>query len=203
MHEIVRTLYEMCKNSIPVNLKSLINTFYYDNDIRIRNTFYYGDNNMDNPLEDIYKKIEENEYYCLSFGSSLYTVFFNTSTTPMFYNYSYISLDIYDNNYDDWFRMEIQYSKKEYLKVALYDEHELCDIGLQKININDDVIIVAFAYNNSIMAEMNLFDTDNTKFIQHNSLLNSMILDMEKNYKSKMKKSNKLLKQYEERIQNV
>lgn len=197
MHEIVRTLYEMCKNSTPVNLKSLINTFYYDDDIRIRNY------NIDNPLEDIYKKIEENEYYYLSFGSDLYTVFFNPDTTPMFYNYNYIGLDIYDNNYDDWFRMEIQYSKKEYLKVALYDEHELCDIGPQKININDDVIIVAFTYNNSIMAEMNLFDTDNAKFIQHDSLLNSMILHMEKNYKSKIKKSNRLLKQYEEGSYNV
>lgn len=199
MHEIVRTLYEMCKNSTPVNLKSLINTFYYDDDIRIRNTFYYDDNNMANPLEDIYKKIEKYEYYSLSFGSDLYTAFYNPGTTPMFYNYNYIGLDIYDDNYNDWFKLEIQYSKKEYLKVALYDEHELCDIGPQKVNINDDIIIVAFTYNNSIMAEMNLFDTDNAKFIQHDSLLNSIILYMEKNYKSKIKKSNGLLKQYEER----
>lgn len=193
MHEIVRTLYEMCKNSTPVNLKSLINTFYYDDDIRIRNY------NTANSLEDMYKKIEEYEYYSLSFGSDLYTAFYNPDTTPMFYNYNYIALDIYDDNYNDWFKLEMQYSKKEYLKVALYDEYELCDIGPQKININDNVIIVAFAYNNSIMAEMNLFDTDNAEFIQHNSLLNSMILDMEKNYKSKIKKSNGLLKQYEER----
>ena len=81
MHEIVRTLYEMCKNSTPVNLKSLINTFYYDDDIRIRNY------NTANSLEDIYKKIEEYEYYSLSFGSDLYTAFYNPDTTPMFYNY--------------------------------------------------------------------------------------------------------------------
>lgn len=195
MHEIVRTLYEMCKNSTPINLKSLINTIYYDHNLRMRNYNY----NIANSLEDIYKKIEEYECYSLSFGSDLYTAFYNPDTTPMFYNYNYIALDIYDDNYNDWFKLEIQYSKKECLKVALYDEDELCDIGPQKVNINDDIIIVAFTYNNSIMAEMNLFDTDNAKFIQHDSLLNSMMLYMEKSYKSKIKKSSRLLKQYEER----
>lgn len=191
MHEIVRTLYEMCKNSTPINLKSLINTIYYDHDLKIR---YYKKYNS---LNDIYTKIET-EYYNLFFGSCLYTNSYSPSITPTFYNYNCITFDVYDDNYNDWFKLEIQYSKEEYLKVGLYDEDECSLHDLYNTNINDDVIIVAFTYNNSLMAEMNLFN-DNNKFIHPDSLLETQIYGFKEHYENEVKKNDKLLEQYEER----
>lgn len=190
MHEIVKTLYEMCKYSIPINLKSLINTIYYDHNLRIRN---YRDRDS---LNDMYAKIET-EYYSLFFGSCLYTTTYDASISPTFFNYNCITFDVYDNTYNDWFKLEMQYSKEECLKVSSYNEYELCYKDPYNININDDIIILAFTYNNSLMAEMNLFN-DNNRFIHPDSLLKTQLYEFKEHYENAVKKNDKLLKRYEE-----
>lgn len=191
MHEIVKTLYEMCKYSIPINLKSLINTIYYDHNLRIRN---YRDRDS---LNDMYAKIET-EYYSLFFGSCLYTTTYDASISPTFFNYNCITFDVYDNTYNDWFKLEMQYSKEECLKVSSYNEYELCYKDPYNININDDIIILAFTYNNSLMAEMNLFNDDNNRFIHPDSLLKTQLYEFKEHYENAVKKNDKLLKRYEE-----
>lgn len=190
MHSIVNDLYEMCMFNIPVNLKSLLNTIYNDEYINI-----YGDSFDD--IEDLYDFIENNDYSC-SLELELYTDGLDEEATPYIYNYDYLNLKVYDKNFNDWYDLDLFFSKEDIMTIGCYNDPYHALEKPTPVRINDDIRIIATVYNNSFIAEINLFDSDNNNFIYKNSLIWPHLANIRSYYQQNVIKKAKLLKEYEQ-----
>ena len=190
MHSIVSDLYDMCMFNIPVNLKSLLNTIYNDKYINI-----YGDSFDD--IEDLYDFIENNDYSC-SLELELYTDGLDEEATPYIYNYDYLNLKVYDKNFNDWYDLDIYFSKEDIMTIGCYNDSYNALEKPTPVRIDDDIRIIAIVYNNSFIAEINLFDSDNNKFIYKNSLIWPHLANTRSYYQQNVIKKDMLLKEYEQ-----
>ena len=190
MHSIVNDLYDMCMFNIPINLKSLLNTIYNDKYINI-----YGDSFDD--VEDLYDFIETNNYSC-ALELELYTDGLDEEATPYIYNYNYINLKVYDKSFDDWYDLDVFFSKEDIMTIGCYNDSYNALEKPTPVRIDDDIRIITIVYNNSFIAEINLFDSDNNKFIYKNSLIWPHLANTRSYYQQNVIKKAKLLKEYEQ-----
>ena len=191
MHNIISTLYDMCINNVSINLKSLLNTFYNDKDIKISEYEI-------NDIEDLYDCMENNECYNWYLGLDLYTECFHPTYTPYVYRYSYLCLDVYDKQYNDWFELHIYFSKEDTMVIGNYNDNYDKILHSQKININDDIRIISIIYNHSIEIDMNIHDPENMKFIREGSKLFPHLPELKDFYDNKIIEMTKLLKEFQQ-----
>lgn len=196
MHNIVNDLYNMCMFNIPINLKSLLNTIYDDKDIRVSGCIFED-------VEDLYEHIESSECYNWFLELSSYNNGFHAEHTPYVYRYSYLSLDVYDKQYDDWFELNVYFSKEDVMCISNYYDNYAESLNSAAISINDDIRIVSILYNHSFEADMNLYDPENIKLIREDSPLRQHLPEMEEFYHNETRRMAKLLKTYEEGDKSV
>ena len=196
MHNIVNDLYNMCMFNIPINLKSLLNTIYNDKDIRVSGCIFED-------VEDLYDHIENNERYSWLLGLDSYTNSFHPEYTPHVYRYSYLDLDVYDKQYDDWFSLAIFFSREDIMVIGNYNDNYNAILDNKRISIDDNIRIISIMYNNSFEANMNIYDPENIKLIREDSSLRQHLLELENFYYNETKRMANLLKQYEEGDKNV
>ena len=196
MHNIVKDLYNMCMFNIPINLKSLLNTIYNDKDIRVSGCIFED-------VEDLYDHIENNERYSWLLGLDSYTNSFHPEYTPHVYRYSYLDLDVYDKQYDDWFSLAIFFSREDIMVIGNYNDNYNAILNNERISIDDNIRIISIMYNNSFEANMNIYDPDNIKLIREDSSLRQHLLELEDFYYNETKRMANLLKQYEEGDENT
>ena len=196
MHNIVKDLYNMCMFNIPINLKSLLNTIYNDKDIRVSGCIFED-------VEDLYDHIENNERYSWLLGLDSYTNSFHPEYTPHVYRYSYLDLDLYDKQYDDWFSLAIFFSREDIMVIGNYNDNYNAILDNKRISIDDNIRIISIMYNNSFEANMNIYDPDNIKLIREDSSLRQHLLELEDFYYNETKRMANLLKQYEEGDENT
>ena len=196
MHNIVNDLYNMCMFNIPINLKSLLNTIYDDKYIRVSGYIFED-------VEDLYDHIESNERYSWLLGLDLYTNSFHPEYTPHVYRYSYLHLDVYDEQYDDWFELTVYFSKEDVMYISNYRDNYADSLNSAAISINDDIRIVSILYTHSFEADMNLYDPENTKLIREGNSLRQHLPEMEEYYRNETRRMANLLKSYEEGDKDV
>ena len=196
MHNIVKDLYNMCMFNIPINLKSLLNTIYNDKDIRVSGCIFED-------VEDLYDHIESNECYNWLLGLDSYTNSFHPEYTPHVYRYSYLDLDVYDKQYDDWFSLAIFFSREDIMVIGNYNDNYNAILDNKRISIDDNIRIISIMYNRSFEANMNIYDPENIKFIREDSSLRQHLLELEDFYYNETKRMANLLKQYEEGDENT
>ena len=196
MHNIVKDLYNMCMFNIPINLKSLLNTIYNDKDIRVSGCIFED-------VEDLYDHIENNERYSWLLGLDSYTNSFHPEYTPHVYRYSYLDLDVYDKQYDDWFNLTIFFSREDIMVIGNYNDNYNTILDNKRISIDDNIRIISIMYNRSFEANMNIYDPDNIKLIREDSSLRQHLLELEDFYYNETKRMANLLKQYEEGDKNT
>ena len=196
MHNIVNDLYNMCMFNIPINLKSLLNTIYNDKDIRVSGCIFED-------VEDLYDHIENNERYSWLLGLDSYTNSFHPEYTPHVYRYSYLDLDVYDKQYDDWFSLAIFFSREDIMVIGNYNDNYNTILNNERVSIDDNIRIISIMYNHSFEANMNIYDPENIKFIREDSSLRQHLLELEKYYHNETKRMTNLLKQYEEGDKNA
>lgn len=196
MHNIVKDLYNMCMFNIPINLKSLLNTIYNDKDIRVSGCIFED-------VEDLYDHIENNERYSWLLGLDSYTNGFHPEYTPHVYRYSYLDLDVYDKQYDDWFNLTIFFSREDIMVIGNYNDNYNAILNNERISIDDNIRIISIMYNNSFEANINIYDPENIKLIRKDSSLRQHLLELENFYYNETKRMANLLKQYEEGDENI
>ena len=196
MHSIVKDLYDICMNNVNINLKSLLNTIYNDKHIRVLGCRFED-------IEDLYEHIESSECYNWFLGLSLYNEGFHPARTPYVYRYSYLHLDVYDEQYDDWFELTVYFSKEDVMYISNYLDNYADSLSSAAISINDDIRIVSILYNHSFEADMNLYDPENTKLIREGNSLRQHLPEMEDFYRNETRRMAKLLKSYEEGDKDV
>ena len=196
MHNIVKDLYNMCMFNIPINLKSLLNTIYNDKDIRVSGCIFED-------VEDLYDHIENNERYSWLLGLDSYTNSFHPEYTPHVYRYSYLDLDVYDKQYDDWFSLAIFFSREDIMVIGNYNDNYNAILDNKRISIDDNIRIISIMYNNSFEANMNIYNPENIKLIREDSSLRQHLLELEDFYYNETKRMANLLKQYEEGDKNI
>ena len=196
MHNIVKDLYNMCMFNIPINLKSLLNTIYNDKDIRVSGCIFED-------VEDLYDHIENNERYSWLLGLDSYTNSFHPEYTPHVYRYSYLDLDVYDKQYDDWFSLAIFFSREDIMVIGNYNDNYNAILDNKRISIDDNIRIISIMYNNSFEANMNIYNPENIKLIREDSSLRQHLLELEDFYYNETKRMANLLKQYEEGDENT
>ena len=196
MHNIVKDLYNMCMFNIPINLKSLLNTIYDDKHIRVSGYIFED-------VEDLYDHIESNERYSWLLGLDLYTNSFNPEYTPHVYRYSYLDLDIYDKQYDDWFNLTIFFSREDIMVIGNYNDNYNTILNNERVSIDDNIRIITVMYNHSFEANMNIYDPENIKFIREDSSLRQHLPELEEYYHNETRRMANLLKQYEEGDENA
>lgn len=194
MHNIVKDLYNMCMFNIPINLKSLLNTIYNDKDIRVSGCIFED-------VEDLYDHIENNERYSWLLGLDSYTNSFHPEYTPHVYRYSYLDLDVYDKQYDDWFNLTIFFSREDIMVIGNYNDNYNTILNNERVSIDDNIRIISIMYNRSFEANMNIYDPENIKFIREDSSLRQHLLELEDFYYNETKRMANLLKSYEKGVE--